>query len=332
MKSVISEKEQLIVAALAASADRPLTEVSADLKLPVHVIRYALERLKQEKLVRSCPFINLFALGYTNYSIYVRLLPEWRLRTEELVGWLRSNESVVWVAQFGGDFELCIQIAARSASEVVGFLEALTAGVGECIADKSIVCQAGFYFFPAHYWQPRNSIAPVIRCESVVKTLEIDDVDKRILIGLVQGNYNSRRELARQLGFASSTFESRLSRLIENRVISDTVYLVNSPALGMQPFKVRVHLKGCSSASRKALWEICATSSEVTTFIPTVGVWDFEIGIEVSDSVTAPAFIDKLHKRLGASLAHVELMQHFRDLKLVTFPFGKNFQAIAVGE
>lgn len=329
----LNDKERSVVAALAARADTPLTEVAKILGLPVHAVRYALDRLIEQKVVRYCPFVNVFALGYTPYSVYVRLVPEWRAKSEQIVEWLRTKSAVSWVAQLGGSYDLCISILAESPVEVTGFLESFATEVGDCISQKAVVSQTKFCFYPAHYWQSREHKPPVVTYEGGGTPVELDGVDKKILSGIVQYTFTSHRDLARQLGMAFSTLETRLERLSRSGVLPATVYLVNSPILGIQPYKILVHVKGLRAKVADTLHSFCLSAPQVTTIISNLGSWDYEVGIEVEENAMAVQFLDQLHKILGASLGHAELVTHFRDLKLSTFPFssGKGLLSAAGG-
>ena len=271
--------------------------------------------------MRYYTVVNVYRLGYTAYSVYLAVTPHETDRLQKLIEALCQESCVSWVAEVGGEYQLCVSVLVQSTTALSAFLDRLASQFGGILNDKSVVTQVSLSMFPTKYLLPRPSTPLGLtwgRCDA---SADIDALDKRILQGLMGQRVPSQRELARTLGVPVTTVQERLTRLRSAGVIIGAVYLVSAEALHMQTFKVLVSTREPHSQIGHNLFQFCQRHPRVTSFIHSLGSWDYEIGVEVETPSATTGFLSELSASFAKAITRVRTVPMFRELKVACFPF-----------
>jgi DNA-binding Lrp family transcriptional regulator len=118
----LTEKEATVLASVELRADAPMTVLRKESGLREHTIRYALRSLIQRKVITPIPFINLHRLGLTVYSLFFTVGGEKRGAHDALIRSIIATPQVLWVGEFGGEYQYGVGVAARRLSDLTIFL------------------------------------------------------------------------------------------------------------------------------------------------------------------------------------------------------------------
>lgn len=316
----LSDKEAKVLAAVELSADLGMVEIRALTGFRDHTIRYAISKLEERNIIKRLPFINLAALGYQIHNIFFSLGSENEKLKQKIVTALQESEEVTWIAEMGSDFQFGIDVCVRSIQGVRKLLDSLTEKHGNIFYQKTISTQFSASLLPRGYLANLKKGPKSLTIEPYDEVVEIDDLDCRILAGLSEYGDVSHRKVASALGVPLSTFELRVSKLKEKKVLLGSFYSVDSNRFGMNSYKLLLFAKGVDPELRKRVRDFAEKHRNAVSLIECFGSWDYEIGVEVLSPQDVVAITQEVYRELGDGIISVKAFSMFRSLKTVLFP------------
>ena len=129
--------------------------------------------------------------------------------------------------------------------------------------------------------------------------ISIDEVDRKLLARLKIDGRASVTTLSGVLGLARGTVQSRLTRLIEARVIKRFTVELNAPeAHDLVCAVMMIEVRGNTANSvQKALQRM----PEITSLHRTCGVWDLVVEIETTNLVEFDGILARIRELQGVS-------------------------------
>jgi DNA-binding Lrp family transcriptional regulator len=317
----LSEKEGAVIASVELRADAPIKLLTRESGLREHAFRYALRSLLERKVLAPVPFISLHRLGYTVYSIFFTVGGEKRGSHDALIRSLVTEPRVLWVGEFGGEYQFGIGVAVHRLSELIVFLDAVSKKHGAIFYDKAISVQISSTIFPRRYLSARKmSSKPLSVILDKRDPIVLDQLDRKILSAITTHSSLSHRQIALAIRIPLSTLELRVRKLKERGVIVGEVYNVDSSKFDVEGFKLLVYTKGLDSELTAKLYQFCVRQQYVTTLIDCLGSWGYEINVEVSRPKDLSVIVQKLYEEFGASIHTVKTLTRFGYLKSRFFP------------
>ncbi|NRA53954.1 MAG: Lrp/AsnC family transcriptional regulator [Gammaproteobacteria bacterium] len=148
--------------------------------------------------------------------------------------------------------------------------------------------------------------------------MEIDQLDRRILVLLQQDNRKSNVELAAEVGLSPPACLKRVKRLRDNGVIYADVALVNPELAGNKmTLMVSVEMERDRQDIYQAFRRSILQAAEVTQCYQITGSYDFVLLISVPDIQAFEAFVERvLHTDLNIRKFHTSLS--IRTVKFTT--------------
>ena len=148
--------------------------------------------------------------------------------------------------------------------------------------------------------------------------MEIDQLDRRILVLLQQDNRKSNVELAAEVGLSPPACLQRVKRLRDNGVIYADVALVNPELAGNKmTLMVSVEMERDRQDIYQAFRRSILQAAEVTQCYQITGSYDFVLLISVPDIQAFEAFVERvLHTDLNIRKFHTSLS--IRTVKFTT--------------
>jgi Lrp/AsnC family transcriptional regulator, leucine-responsive regulatory protein len=319
MKQSQKEKDTIFCAQLQANA--PITGLKKLTGYRDHSIRYFLQRaLDQGFIVRRC-FINLNLIGCSQYEIYFSLSSEKKESRNRLIKTLIQSEKISWLGKLGGDYQYGINICAKSIREVSDFLDSLSAKFGAIFLEKVIAVRISLSYFGNKYLSNKKRPDSCLSYHASLGRIPIDEIDHKILTKITETGDNSSRQLSRILGIPQTTLDYRIKKLEQQKIIVGYYYELQAAKLGMQTFMLLVCVKGFSSKFREIFFQFCKQHPKVVILIHSIGNWDFEVVVEVKDSVETTVLTEEIYDKFGAYLNWVKILPSFGYPKVMEYPF-----------
>jgi DNA-binding Lrp family transcriptional regulator len=317
----LSPKEMAILASAELRVDAPIEVLRKDAGYREHTVRYALRRLLERKVIEPIPFINLHRLGYTVYTVLFSAAASERKGSKSLLESLLEAPYVLWVGEFGGEYQYGIGFCCRRFPELVLYLRELSRKYQQLFFDKVISLQISSTIYPRRYlWQRPLQIAPLTSTFNKQEVVEIDRIDERILSALTTYSLLSHRQIALKLGMPLSSFELRVRKLREQGVLLANVYGFDSRAVGRESYKLLVYTKGLDSSFSAEMHKFCLAQPDVVSLIDCLGVWGYEIGVEVTHGQQVNKITQDLYDAFPNLITTVRPLTKFRYPKVRFFP------------
>ncbi len=316
---ILSEKEKIILAACCLDADLPVQEIAKRTGLKDHVVRRALESLEASGAVRRVTYIDVYPLGLFYFEVYFRFLPGTGNKSA-ILEYLQKSPFVSYLAQTGGDYECNIDVIARRPAEVMTFLEDIAERFQGVFADKKVLLLESLCDFPLRFLGEHSGAQRSLSFGNTSLSVEIDDLDHRILRLLSGTHFRSVAEVARLLGAKLSTVQYRLDRLQANRVIVGTRYIANLPALGYQVFDIHVQTRGVSKKVKNDINAFADAEPSIYALLRTAGDWDFVLISAVQSAAQVEPLTNRLSEILGNDLVRVTAHPLMRQHKISFYP------------
>lgn len=316
----LSEKEATILASAELRANAPISLLRKESGYRPHTIRYALRSLLDRQVITPVPFINLHRLGYTIYSLFFTVGGEKRGTHDALIRSLIAAPNVLWVGEFGGEYQYGVGFCAKRLPPLIDFLSALSKKHGAIFHDKAVSVQISSTIFPRRYLSSKKfSVQPILVTFDSKEVVEIDALDSKILSGLTTYGQLSHRQIALKLQIPLSTFELRLQKLRDHKIIAGDIYSVDAGKFNMESFKLLVYTKGLDAELSSHMHQFCARHKNITTLIDCLGSWGYEVNVEVSRPEEVTRIIQELYQYFGASIHTIKTLTKFRYPKVRFF-------------
>jgi len=316
----LTDKEAKVIASIQLKADAPISLIKKESGLREHSIRYCIRSLSERQIITPVPFINLHRLGLTIFSIYFTVGGEKRGAHEALIKTLITAPQILWVGEFGGEYQYGVAVATKRFGDFALFLDSISKKHGSIFHDKAISVELSFTMYPRRYLSDRK-ITP----QSITATfdqrepVEIDTIDEKILSGITTFGTLSHRQIALKVGIPLSTMELRIKRLKNQGVIAGETYSVDASKYEMETFKLLVYTKGLDGSLTEKIHQYCRLQPNITALIECLGLWGYEINVEVKRSEELSQIIQQMYELFGNSILTIKTLTKFRYPKAQFF-------------
>jgi DNA-binding Lrp family transcriptional regulator len=316
----LSEKEATVLAASELRAQAPIAVLKKESGYKEHIIRHALRRLREREVIHPIPVINLHRIGFSVYNIFFSSSAQGKTARQQIVRSLVSSPEAMWVGEFGGEYHYGVAFCARRPAHVVTFLQALSRKHKDVFLEKAVSLTVSSTLFPRKYLSGRRMTIEPVTVTFSDTIVEVDELDMNILSALSTFGDLSHRQLASKVQVPLSTLELRIRKLRERKVIVGDIYVVSPDHFDRQSFKLLVYTKGLDPELSKRMHIFCNQHRDIVYLFECVGVWGFEVGVEVARAEDVSSVMHEIYEYFGPAVNNIKLLTKFRYPKVRWFP------------
>jgi len=309
--------------ALASAELRPRAQIkilSKESGLREHTVRYLLTKLQRDGIIKALPVVNLHRLGLTTVNVFFTVGAHRKSTSAALLKLLSSTPEVIWIGEFGGEYQYGVAICAKEVCTVLEILHTLSAKYRGVFFDKALSVQYGTTIISRRYLSNKRFSIQPLTSKFTKEQVEIDQLDRQILGVLGAGGAPSNRDVAAKLGIPASTVDLRVKKLTESSVIEGEMFAVDCTKYGYNSFKLLIYSKGVESTLTAGLSKFCYSQPNVTYLIELLGSWDYEIGVEVPRAEDLTEIMQEIYEQFGALVTSIKVLSKFRDIKFRWYP------------
>ena len=318
----LSDRDRAILSTIQYHGDEAIAGPAAALGFTESAVRRVVTRALDTGVLRRRVYVNSFALGFHQYSIFFSANARTATQRARLRDLLVQSPATELVLEVGGQFNYGIVVTARSVFEAEAFLENLTRDDAISLSGVRIHARTGWHYFGVKYL----GSSPSARTTAIVPGTAIVTLapgDAEVLHAFGESPDGNRQRIARSLGMPLSTLSYRIDRLRTSGVIAGVLYQIVADTIGYEAFRVLVETSSPSRAYRTALLKWAQAHPAVLTFMHGFGNWNYELRIETRDTRAARAAVDELQDRFPEFIGTTELVPVSRVLKLATTPHAR---------
>ncbi len=269
----LSDIQREILGILSMTGSLTLEQLSRQLKLKPHNVRYQLNLLLEARRASRGVLINQRALGYQAFNIFFDVA---RAKTAKVLDFARGRPEVAWLCQNIGSRRFEVTMVERDYRGVSAFLRTLGDETGGALRNLVFTIEGEVRHWGLRFLVKNSSPKPTVCFVTPKEHTEVDDLDRQIMKVLQSGQDSSLLQIGATVGAAASTVKYRIERLRRAGVLSDELYFVESNSDFLQAQLV-LSLKARSTENEGRLLEVCSSNPHVEALISGVGAWDFKI-------------------------------------------------------
>lgn len=318
----LSERERRILACLEHRANQPVSKLCTLIGCRDHILRRTLKTLGERGVVLGIvPFINMYRLGLTDYTLYFSLASERQKDTARILKELQQRNGISWLAALGGNYQYGMSLCAASAEEALLQIKDLAHDLGAEFFEKSVALRISFAAFGRSYLAGTCRHSLPLTYGGSRGVVSLDQNDRRILAGMANTPYSSLRSLSRALQIPIGTLERRVHKLENEGVITGYIYRYRAARLGASVYKLLVFTRAINPDLAKGLYTFSQQHLNVTNFSECLGAWDYELTVEVEQPEDVLGVTHMLFTQFGRQISGIQQLQVFRHLRFSGYPF-----------
>lgn len=315
----INPIQKELIARIALNANKPLHEIAKDMGIKERTLRYHLNYLRENNIIKKAPFLNIYPLGFQYVTVYFSIDAAKSTSVQKVIHILTQDKQVSWLAEVGGDFHFGASLRVRTVEEVKTIFDSWLDELHLPIFEKSLAFHLSLQVYPAKFLCGENFAFDEIGYGSNKTSFEYDELDSRILAYISKTFETSGRAVARALGQPHATVELRIKKMQQAGVISGSWYLCDVSKFGYQTLKLLVYARGNRQQLALKLKAYAKKHPSVSYYIESLGSWDFELGVDSSEPSQVSSITRDLYDQFGSMLQTVKVIPMFRVLKVRQF-------------
>ncbi|MBI5871587.1 Lrp/AsnC family transcriptional regulator [archaeon] len=310
----LDRKDLRILYSLCQNIRVPLSQIAKEAMLSRTSVENRIKNMRMVGLiVGSKTIINIQALGYHTYHVFIRPLS--KMREKLFLEKVLKDGNVNAVISYSGGHGFEISIMAKSPSEFLNLKESVFGGFNveyKCslIILKTIHSVILPKYFFADIGKKETKIA-----KTMDTSYQLDKKDIEIIKLLNDNAEIPIIEMAKMLGINKHSMAYRLKRLINNRIILQFRPAINFSILGMSVHTLLVNTKSGSPDEVKKFEDYFKNCEETLWMAKTFGEWQYLIYLVTKENEEIHRFIQNLRTNFEGLLGDFELLFAYKEYK-----------------
>ena|SRR3990167_1945230 len=254
------------------------TTLAKKLKLSRDTLHYRIERLlKKGIILRFIPLIDLTALGYTTFHVFMVLQEGNEERYQTLLHTLSNHPNTKSLMEYTGNWEIEWILVAKSVQAFDSLFDEITTQFKDLIIEKQkmeIIKGYKSEQLPSNIHEES-----FLEKRKSAKQIKYDGTDIALLKALAKDARQSSYDLGRQIGIAPNTIRYRIKQLQEAGIIRKFSFIVNLGKLDYHWYSVAIKLKTFTKEDERKLKEFVNTHPYIMRVVKVLGPCDLLLNI-----------------------------------------------------
>jgi len=286
--------DRKILKELLENSRTPLSQIGKKVRLSRENVYYRIQNLIKKEIIKDfVTSIDYVALGFQQYAVFVEFDKIGKEKEEQIIEYLKNEKSISWIGVLSGNWSLTFNIFSKTNSEVNDFISKFFNKFDQNIGEYIILnLQEADYFF--------NKI--IDENTGVINKSKgqgkINRTDIEILKKLNENTRISYVDLSHALKLTPNAIKNRVQNLEKNNVISGYSISINHKQFGLEWHGLQIRLRRHSKELEDKLKSYFKFDKKVIFYYHynKTGIYDFDIGIVVKDSLELRDFVNHLRK------------------------------------
>lgn len=295
----IDLKDRKILYELDLNCRQSNTQIGKKVGLKRDVVAYRIKRMQDEGTIKKfLTAINTFRLGYNVFRIYINYQYVSSEIKEQIIQHFVNYKNVWAVLSLKAEIDLDVIVWIKDIYEFYNFWDATLNKFEDYFSKYIISIYIEAFNYKKSYLLPDEydkSDRLFYRTTCGGKSVEIDEVDYKLLNEIAVNARMPLIDLAEKLGCSSQAVNYRLKNLIKNGVINAFRVDVNLSKLGLQHYKLDIYLK--DHKQRNVIWSYLKEKPYCDTLNVAVGWCDLEFELIVENVDELGQIMDEIYSK-----------------------------------
>lgn len=284
----LSNKDREIINILTINSRTPLSQIAKFLKTSTEVVSYHYDNLRKQRVITdvfATPDPKL--LGVHRYVLYMQFHSLSQDKMKTIISDFLKNESINWVIESGGKWELIIMFEALDENRYDALLEEIILPIRDYLNDYSIAIVKDFIHKSSRYIRDmkkkeyyENKISFPYEKEFNTKKKEDftpDDKDILLLKYLHEDSRITLIDLGKKLKLSGDAVDYRIKKLIRAGIIKSFLLRLNYHLLDFQYNTIMLKFKSISQKRKNEFLNFVYEDERFYALMDQIGLWDVSL-------------------------------------------------------
>jgi DNA-binding Lrp family transcriptional regulator len=243
----IDLKDRKILYELDLDARQSLTQIGKKVGLKKDVVSYRIKRLQDEGIIKNFfTDIDTFRLGYNVFRIYINFQYVASNIKDEIVNYFINNKNSWVVISEKTEIDLTVVMWVKDIFEFYQFWEKTLDIYEDYFAKYAISIYIKAHVYKKSYLLPDEDVESnreIYHMNCGGKSVEIDEIDYKLLNELAVNARAPLIDLAEKLSCSSQTVNYKINNLLKSGVIKAFRVNLDLSKFDLHSFKVDIYLK-----------------------------------------------------------------------------------------
>ncbi len=307
---------------LEEDARQTLSQIAKKLKTSQQVVSYRLKSLEKRGVIGGYyTIINLTKLGYTNYRVMFRLSNINEEKHKEIISYLLDHQNVLWLVECGGRWDLLVNLTARNVIHFNKILQSLKNKFPEQIQNYDILTTLEVVYFGRDYFTKKSREIKHLPYFGREEEIKIPDKINLKILNLISENTRMPSvEISQKINVSPNTIMLRLKELKKLGFIQGFKPLIHLEKTTFSGYKALVKFQNITESKEKEIQNYLKTNVNVVGTIKLIGLWDFEVELEVETKEQMLGLTRKFRDHFKDIIKEFEVIPLFHEYKYNFFP------------
>jgi DNA-binding Lrp family transcriptional regulator len=320
MFEVLDLKDRKILYELDMDARQPISSIAKKTRISRQNVNYRINRLVNKNVIKQfVMMLDTQKIGYSFYDLFIELQDISKEKEEEFIQFLKSMDTVGWMASTMGKWDFVIAIFTRNNREFKRELDKIYSKFGKYIKNKVFIIDISAFSSKSNYlFEEDNRLIDDYYGNDEKFDLDLKDIN--ILKALDKNPRITYLEISQKTKIAYETVKSKIQRMKKEGVIQGFKVKINPFAFGYEWHLVLFDLMAVSEIERLKFIEHLRQNMNVVFIINTVGKWNLMVDVHVKSHVHFKEFILSLKEQFGHLIKSYENLTVTYDHKTTYMP------------
>lgn len=279
-------------------------------------VEYRIKKMEKEGIIRGYDlYVDVSKLGYKMFRVYFDLFAISKLKLESLINILSKESHIFWIGEVDGFTDLVFGGWFRSSRNFQEFYSGILSKFRKYIKSESVNEILSYSYLDRNYILSGRNRSELVLGNSEKE--KFDSIDVRLLKELSSNARKPIIELSSKLRLDSSSILNRLKKLEKRKIILGYRVNLDLSKIGRSFYSVKMYLENFSK--KKEIVSFLSSKEFVTNFTISLGSWDVEFDIEITNDKAYFDFVDELKEKFP-SILELSFFRAKKIFKIVTMP------------
>lgn len=318
----IDLKDRRILYELDYNSRESLTQIGKKVGLKKDIVSYRIKRLQEEGVIKCFyTVIDAYKLGYTFFRYYINFQYVNQNIRNKIIEYFTNYKNISTVGESPGKYDLFVITWVKDVGEFYQFWSKALDKFGDYFESKQFSVYVNGVGFRQTYLLPDiYKIEDRVDHEhfGVGKTVDIDEIDYRLLNELALNAKTPLIELAEKFDCSSQTINYRIKRMQKEGLIQAFRVAINQSLLGFERFKCDIFLKNHSQ--RINIINYIKQNPHLLYISTSTGLCDLEFEFVVKNQKQLIDIIEEINLKFPDSIKNFNTYGNIKTFKETFLP------------
>jgi len=309
----IDKKDSLLLASLLSNCRNSGAKTGKETGMSREVVAYRIAQLQKEGIILGFTAdINFNKLGFSAYSIAVKLSNLSKEKEKQIINSIASNKKIVYLQRNIGKYDLVGTILVKSPQELDSELKKIREEIGNSLKYLEIDAFLGDYDFMPSFFKKDNKNHKEINFLETEK-FKVSKEDTLILEELVKNSRITAVELSEKTKLSVFVIADRIKKLVKDKVILAFRALVDMEKLGYHRYSILLNIS--NPKIEVNLISFCRNHKLIWDLGKYTGNYNYVVEIYAENNEQFKGVVEEINDLFGNSIVDYETLIVLEELK-----------------